>query len=284
MNNLKLKTFTLLSLLGFNGAAEAQSTSKGLVTETYKVYGNCGMCKKTIETAAGKKAKTASWNEDTKILSVSYNSAGTNSDEILKAVAYAGYDNDKYLAPLSAYNKLPSCCQYERSEKAKQALVHKSKPSETEKLTTTTALQKAVLEGVYQAYFDLKDALVKSDAGTSAAKAKELLNELSLVKMESLSNEQHQVYMKKVSSIKAEATAISNSKDISLQRERFSTLSDDLFELMKSVKPAYTIYRDHCPMYNDGKGANWISKESQIKNPYYGSQMMTCGKVTETIK
>jgi hypothetical protein len=53
---------------------------------------------------------------------------------------------------------------------------------------------------------------------------------------------------------------------------------------MKSIKPDYTIYIDHCPMYNDNKGADWISKESGIKNPYYGAMMLTCGSTKETIK
>jgi len=37
-------------------------------------------------------------------------------------------------------------------------------------------------------------------------------------------------------------------------------------------------------MYNDGKGANWLSTENGVKNPYYGSQMLNCGKTIETIK
>lgn len=37
-------------------------------------------------------------------------------------------------------------------------------------------------------------------------------------------------------------------------------------------------------MANDGKSANWLSKENPIKNPYYDSQMLTCGKTVETIK
>ena len=53
---------------------------------------------------------------------------------------------------------------------------------------------------------------------------------------------------------------------------------------MKVIKPAYLVYYDHCPMYNDGKGGDWISKESSIKNPFYGSQMLTCGKIVETLK
>ena len=57
-----------------------------------------------------------------------------------------------------------------------------------------------------------------------------------------------------------------------------------MYELIKVSRPAETVYYQHCPMADDGKGANWLSKESAIKNPYYGSQMLSCGKTVETIK
>ena len=62
------------------------------------------------------------------------------------------------------------------------------------------------------------------------------------------------------------------------------SLSKNMYELIKVAKPAETVYYQFCPMANDGKGANWLSKENGIKNPYYGSQMLTCGKTVETIK
>ena len=57
-----------------------------------------------------------------------------------------------------------------------------------------------------------------------------------------------------------------------------------MYQLMKVSKTKTPIYVQHCPMANDGKGANWLSKENQVKNPYYGSKMMTCGKTVETLK
>ncbi len=83
--------------------------------DTVKVWGNCGMCKKTIETAAKSSGATeADWNTETKILAVSYNSGKTNLVKIEQAVAASGYDTKNFTAPEEAYNKLPSCCQYDR--------------------------------------------------------------------------------------------------------------------------------------------------------------------------
>jgi copper chaperone CopZ len=85
-------------------------------TETLKVAGECGTCKKKIETAAKKAgASYAVWNMDSKELTIKYNSTSANSAKIQKAVADAGYDTPDYKATDEAYDKLDGCCQYERT-------------------------------------------------------------------------------------------------------------------------------------------------------------------------
>jgi hypothetical protein len=90
--------------------------------------------------------------------------------------------------------------------------------------------------------------------------------------------------MKVEKALKSDAQHINENKVTEHQREHFISLSKNMYELIKAAKPAETIYYQFCPMANDGKGANWLSKESIIKNPYYGAQMLSCGKVVETIK
>ena len=82
----------------------------------------------------------------------------------------------------------------------------------------------------------------------------------------------------------ANAEKIATSKDVAKQRETFALLSKSMYELAKASKQGTPVYYQHCPMYNNGKGANWLSKENAIKNPYYGSQMLTCGSTVETIE
>lgn len=85
--------------------------------EEIKVWGNCGMCKKVIETAATNAGATkASWSEETKVLAVSYNSKKTDASKIQQAIAAAGYDTQDFTAPTEVYNKLHGCCQYERKQ------------------------------------------------------------------------------------------------------------------------------------------------------------------------
>jgi len=61
-------------------------------------------------------------------------------------------------------------------------------------------------------------------------------------------------------------------------------VSKSIYDLMKVSSLESPIYFQHCPMANDGKGADWLSKDKDIKNPYYGNQMLTCGKTVETLQ
>ena len=85
-------------------------------TETVKIYGNCGMCKKTIEKAGNiTNEAMVVWNKDTKIATLTYDSQTTTQEAILKRIAAAGYDSDAFQATTEAYDDLPGCCQYERA-------------------------------------------------------------------------------------------------------------------------------------------------------------------------
>jgi len=107
-----LKTVSLLSfLITFSLFSFGQTK-----TESIPVSGNCGMCKSTIEKAAKKAgATTASWNKDTKVITLKYNSSSTNAAKIQQGIAAAGYDTRDFKADDAAYNKLHACCQYERT-------------------------------------------------------------------------------------------------------------------------------------------------------------------------
>jgi hypothetical protein len=102
--------------------------------------------------------------------------------------------------------------------------------------------------------------------------------------MNKLSAQEHTAWMKVMKDLAANAASISTSKDVAKQRNGLAALSGNIYELAKVSKQAVPVYYQHCPMYNGGKGANWLSKENVIKNPFYGSQMLSCGSTVETIK
>lgn len=98
------------------------SASAQTKEESFKVSGNCGMCKTTIEKAAKTAGvEWAEWNKDTKVLSIRYQSNSTNAAKVQEAVAKAGYDNVGAKADQQAYDKLPACCKYDREEKTAAA-------------------------------------------------------------------------------------------------------------------------------------------------------------------
>ena len=140
------------------------------------------------------------------------------------------------------------------------------------------------LNVVFTNYFLLKDELVSTNGPSAAAKAKLLVAALTNVKMKELSKEVHTVWMKVMKNVTADSKAIAGTSDIKTQRIHFTSLSKKMYDLMKVAKFESPVYYQFCPMANDGKGAHWLSKENAIKNPYYGSKMLKCGEVLETIK
>ncbi|GAA3780470.1 DUF3347 domain-containing protein [Flavobacterium ginsengiterrae] len=146
--------------------------------------------------------------------------------------------------------------------------------------TAEDILASGELQSVFDNYFAVKDALIKSDAKTTSVKAASLLTAISAVKMDKLKSTEHTVWMKVVKKLTADAKAISSNTDIKKQRETFKSLSKNTYDLIKVSNPDQPIYKQYCPMAD----ADWLSKEKAVKNPYYGSSMLTCGNVVETIK
>jgi|JI10StandDraft_1071094.scaffolds.fasta_scaffold58709_4 hypothetical protein len=308
MNTIKLILLTI-SIALFNVSSYAKI--KNPKTESYKVYGNCSMCKKTIETTVKQnKDALGIWNSKTQMLILTYDSTKTNSDEILKRIANVGYDNDKYLAADEVYNNLHTCCQYNRKfvsknsdivpnvqttaqEKmddmpvtvdTKDTVQAVTKPEMPAPAKTESVNDKTDFTSLLTQYFALKNALIADNAASASKSAAALLTEINAVKMEAMSAAEHTVWMKYFDKLKTDAAQISTAKNLAKQRTAFSSLSSNLWLTVKGlkIKDDGTIYVDYCPMYN--KGAYWLSKESAIKNPYYGKSMLTCGSIKETIK
>ena len=286
MNSISKILVAITLLLSFT-SCDAQI--KNAKVETIKIYGNCDMCKKVIEKAGNlKKVAKVDWNADTKMATITYDVKKTNQDAILKRIALSGYDSDKFLAPDNVYNNLPGCCHYDRVAKvpvkAESVAVSNTTEHSEMNMATSPATTQNQLKAIFDNYFAVKDALVKTDGKTASVKAKELLSAINAVKMEILKTEEHTVWMKVVAPIKEDAEHISDTQDAKHQRDHFDTLSANIYNLIKVSKQDTPTYFQHCPMANDGKGADWLSKENTIKNPYYGSQMLSCGKTVETIK
>ncbi len=284
-----MKTILFSTTLLLFSTLHVQAQIKNNKTAIVKVYGNCDMCKATIEKIGNKnKLIKTVWDVDSKMATISYDSTKTNLSKVLKSFALAGYDNLEFLAPDAAYNKLPMCCKYDRDKKTKPTRIVGAPIKDTTKVQVDQANMNHhdanPLHNLMEQYFALKDALVASDAVATAAKASAMLTAYTAIKMETLNPAEHNAWMKVEKTIQLNVQHISETKDIKHQREYFMALSSDMYPLMKVALSTTPVYYQFCPMANDGKGANWLSKEMAIKNPYYGSMMLSCGRVVETLK
>ena len=141
------------------------------------------------------------------------------------------------------------------------------------------------LNSVYNAYINLKDALVKEDSISTSANATTLLNKLNKVDMKLLSdNKAHNHWMSLEGEIKSSATSISETSDIKSQRDHFKHLSSHLINAVQLFGINEKVYVEFCPMADNNNGAYWLSKEEKVINPYFGEAMLTCGEVKQVIE
>jgi hypothetical protein len=133
-------------------------------------------------------------------------------------------------------------------------------------------------------YLTLKNALTKDDAKGAASAGKVLYATFNTVNVKSIDAKLKKDYLDIAETAKENAEHIGdNAGKIDHQREHFVSLSKDINDLIKLFGTKQKLYQDYCPMADDGKGAIWISEIKEIKNPYYGSNMLTCGSVKKTL-
>ena len=139
------------------------------------------------------------------------------------------------------------------------------------------------LQNVVNYYLSLKDELVASRQGAAKEAAQGLLNSLEQVDMGLLPDTPHQYWMGRLTEMEEHAEAIASTQNIDEQRRFFKTLSEGLIRSAKAFGTAEKLYVQYCPMADDDQGANWLSQSEEIRNPYYGNMMLTCGEVEEII-
>ncbi len=129
----------------------------------------------------------------------------------------------------------------------------------------------------------IKNSLTKDDSNSAANAGKSLLKVFNSISTNSLTENQKKQYLNIVNDAKEHAEHIAkNAGKIDHQREHFTTLSKNVSNLIKAFGTKQKLYQDYCPMYNDGKDGFWISETKEIRNPYYGSEMLNCGTIKAT--
>ena len=158
---------------------------------------------------------------------------------------------------------------------------HEMKEMKTEIKPKLNVDVQASLSKMLTNYYGVKNALIADDGKTANSQAGEFVKMLASVPMAKMNAEQHRIFMDLFEKVKLDAQNISETKDVKNQRERFNDLSNNFFTMLKGLNAnEQPVYQQYCPM---AKGY-WLSDNSAVKNPYYGKAMLTCGKVTETLK
>lgn len=131
-------------------------------------------------------------------------------------------------------------------------------------------------------YLELKDALVADNIEDAAKAGEGLVTAFEGFDMSEYDEGQQQELTEIIEDAKEHAEHITMS-DMAHQREHFEILSIDLVDLLEITGSPRTLYQQFCPMYNENKGGIWLSASEEIRNPYFGQSMLTCGEVQKEI-
>lgn len=143
----------------------------------------------------------------------------------------------------------------------------------------------AAIRLIVDHYLHVKNALANDDAGGAASGAKAMEAAIGNLDKSLLTAEQKTAYDANEEEMKEHAGHIAkNGDNIKHQRSHFVMMSEVVYDLVKSFGAGRPVYHDHCPMARDSQGAMWLSEVKEIKNPYFGAEMLKCGRVEEVIK
>ena len=170
----------------------------------------------------------------------------------------------KNVAAIGMLSVLIACTQSApKSSTSEQAVVQST--------TDSIQLKDTQQDEVLKQYFSLKDALVASNASNAQKEATTLTTSLKA----------SPAFAKSV----LMSDSIAKTNDLAKQRSTFTNLSNELIaQFSKTSLLKGTFYMQFCPMANEGNGGYWLAAEQEVRNPYYGDEMLNCGEVKKTFK
>ncbi|QTE23721.1 DUF3347 domain-containing protein [Polaribacter cellanae] len=149
-----------------------------------------------------------------------------------------------------------------------------------EKINHRNLKKDAKVEAILSGYFMLKDALISNDEAKAKELAASLEKSLKNLDVSKYTDGQKLELKDIIVDAKEHAEHISKSP-IAYQREHFKVLSKNMIDMVAITGAFNKLYEQYCPMYK--KGSAWLSMSKEVRNPYYGSKMLKCGKVQREI-
>jgi Cu(I)/Ag(I) efflux system membrane fusion protein len=164
---------------------------------------------------------------------------------------------------------------------------HMTGEAHGEKMVSLLNVDKRFLEqlnGLYEATVPLKEAFIESDLAKVNTEADRVIKALGKVNAELLGREAHEIWMENLMDIAHLASKMKSGTSLEEARQNFALYNKALYRSFKFLghegKP---IYYQYCPMAFDNKGAYWLSSTEEIRNPYFGDKMLTCGSTKDVI-
>ncbi|MDT0645744.1 efflux RND transporter periplasmic adaptor subunit [Zunongwangia sp. F260] len=137
---------------------------------------------------------------------------------------------------------------------------------------------------IVETYLELKDALTEDDFDSAEKFAESLGRKLANIEPEELQEEAGASLAFYKEQLQERTLAITSAGDISEMRSNFDELSTVMIDFVSTFRPVDTsLFVQHCPMADNDRGADWLSLSREIRNPYYGEAMLTCGEVSKEI-
>ncbi|GAB3532487.1 hypothetical protein GCM10027443_16430 [Pontibacter brevis] len=187
-----------------------------------------------------------------------------------------------------------SACSENTTETTETAAVENTEAAQTGAVQTSNVVvetpdysnvaesMKTQISQLVSQYMIMKDALVASDASAAKASANEVLEIAKAMPVATLTGDEKAYAEEKREEVVSSATKIAEANDLEAQRENFELLSESVFSMAKAFDAAdQTLYYQHCPMAMNNQGAYWLSSNEEIRNPYFGEQMLKCGSTEE---
>ena len=161
------------------------------------------------------------------------------------------------------------------------AMNHKAEDEMSDGSVVETSENKSISQLIDQ-YLVIKNALVQDDSRAAANAGQKLAETSSSIDLNTFEASKQSEIKEILEVVKEHGEHIAKS-EIAHQREHFEGMAKDFMDLLAITGTDRTLYQQYCPMYDKGKGGSWLSDSQEIKNPLFGSKMLTCGSVKETI-
>lgn len=160
--------------------------------------------------------------------------------------------------------------------------------SQTDNATTSLAsdvMNAFSIKEIVSQYFQIKNGLANDNGKEAASAGNAFVESIGKMDKTSLTAEKIKIWDDISDDAKEMAEHIGENADkLEHQREHFVMLSKDMYDLVKTFGSEQVLYKVFDSMSNDGKGAFWLSKTKEIKNPYMGKAMLNSGTIQEEIK